>query len=591
MNKIVTIISFLIISVIVPAQEFIFKSYVDQNSITTDEYLRFIVESNERVQLNNLTFRDFIIRQGPYTSSSSQTTIINGKFESKKEYKSTFVLSPKKEGELVIESIKVSYDGKDYTTDRIIINVGKGQKAIQQSNSTKSNSTNNSNSKLFAKISTTKLNPFLGENILISYKIYQSIYHVRNLEVTDYDLPMSNDFWTELIEPKNKQWKEEQETINGIRYSVFTLKKEIISPQKSGKITIPAFEVTTMVNRDFFNRGIQKNLKSNTIVLNVKKLPNNPPPSFNGQVGKNYKLKVNFSKKELNVDDALDIGIEISGNGNLKQLSLPKINYPQDLEKYPEEIKSKINIKTSGISGKKQMSQLLIPRFHGEYEIPKIEFSYFDINSKQYITLTEPKSIIQVGKNNKNSVSITSNPNNYTKNEQQTVALINENIHHIKTKTELYDFSDPIFGSTYYWALIGSIPSSLLLLMFFIYNKDKLTNSDKVHMKKIIKEINQSFDIANKHLNQQKNDSFYAEIYKLWNNYLSNKFKIEIAELNREKINEKLTINGIQKEDIKSLTDILNYCEMAQYSPITSKDAKLSYDQSKLLFNKFEKNA
>ena len=90
MSKIVTIIFFLIISIIVPAQEFIFKSYVDQNSITTDEYLRFIVESNERVQLNNLTLRDFIIRQGPYTSSSSQTTIINGKFESKKEFKSTF---------------------------------------------------------------------------------------------------------------------------------------------------------------------------------------------------------------------------------------------------------------------------------------------------------------------------------------------------------------------------------------------------------------------------------------------------------------------------------------------------------------------
>ena len=165
-----------------------------------------------------------------------------------------------------------------------------------------------------------------------------------------------------------------------------------------------------------------------------------------------------------------------------------------------------------------------------------------------------------------------------------------QNIHHIKTKTELDDFSDPIFGSTYYWALIGSIPSTLLLLMFFIYNKDKLTNSDKVHMKKIIKEINQSFDIANKHLNQQKNDSFYAEIYKLWNNYLSNKFKIEIAELNREKINEKLTINGIQKEDIKSLTEILNYCEMAQYSPLSNEDAKKTLEDCEDLIKKLEGN-
>ena len=40
---------------------------------------------------------------------------------------------------------------------------------------------------------------------------------------------MSNDVWTELIEPKNKQWKEKVEVINGIQYRVFTLKKEIIS--------------------------------------------------------------------------------------------------------------------------------------------------------------------------------------------------------------------------------------------------------------------------------------------------------------------------------------------------------------------------
>ena len=32
------------------------------------------------------------------------------------------------------------------------------------------------------------------------------------------------------------------------------LKKKLVSPQKSGKLTIPAFEVSTVVNRDFFNQ-------------------------------------------------------------------------------------------------------------------------------------------------------------------------------------------------------------------------------------------------------------------------------------------------------------------------------------------------
>ena len=197
MNKISTIIFMLLISLMNFAQDFNFKSYVDKNNISTDDYLRFIVESNQRIQLNNLTFKDFSIKQGPYTSSSSQTTIINGKFESKKEFKSTFILIPKKEGELVIEAIKVNYGGEEFTTDRIIINVTQGQNSAKN-NSSNSNNSNN-NEKLFARITCSKKNPLIGENIIVKYKIYQSVYHFRNIEITDYDLPMSNDFWTELM--------------------------------------------------------------------------------------------------------------------------------------------------------------------------------------------------------------------------------------------------------------------------------------------------------------------------------------------------------------------------------------------------------
>ena len=47
---------------------------------------------------------------------------------------------------------------------------------------------------------------------------------------------------------------------------------------------------------------------------------------------------------------------------------------------------------------------------------------------------------------------------------------------------------------------------------------------------------------------------------------------------------------GIKEDDIKSLDKILNNCEMAQYSPLSSSDAQYSYDQSQLLFNQFEKD-
>ena len=591
MKKIILYILFLSSITIFKGQDFLFKAYVDQNTISSNDYVRYTVESSERVRLNNLKLKDFNIRQGPFTSSSSQTTIINGKFESKNEYKSTFILAPKKSGKLFIESIKVNYEGKDYTTDQITINVSKGQNS-KTSTSSPNPVSNSTNSKLFAKITCSKTSPYLGENILLKYKIYQSSYHIRNLEITDYDLPMSNDFWTELIEPKNKQWKEGQEIINGISFRVFTLKKEIVSPQKSGKLIIPGFEVSNVINRDFFNRGTSKIIKSNNLVLKVKKLPTNSPLSFNGQVGSNYKMSVKISKEELNVDEALDFEIKISGNGNLKQLKFPKINFPKDLEKYPEEIKSKIQTSDNGISGRKKLHQLLIPRFHGDYEIPKFEFCYFDVNSKKYKTLSHPSLKIKVNKGNSTGDSNLSSGISVKvkKTDQEDVEIMSDNIHHIRNKTNLHDFSNPIFGTTYYWAFLGSFPSLLLLFILLISNKEKFTDKDKTKLKKIIKQVDKGFNDMIQDFNTTENVDFFKEIYKLWNIYLINKYNIKPSDFSREKIKDILLKSKINIENVNAMDEILNICEMAQYSPLSSKDAQKTLNKSEDLIKKLEKN-
>ena len=567
--------------------QFSLEAYVNQTNISTDEYIKFTIKSNERIGLSNLSFKDFIIRQGPFTSSSSQTTIINGKFEHVKEYSSTFILSPKQHGELVIESIQATYDDETYKTKPITITVSKG-KTNKVVPSTNPSTSNQNNSKFFARLITPKKQLYLGENILLEYKIYASTYHIRNLEITDYELPMSNDIWTELLEPKNNQWKEQIEVINGVQYRVFTLKKEIISPQKTGEITITPFEVKTLVNRDFFNRGQQKKLKSNALNLKVKPLPPNPPPSFNGQVGRNYKLKVDIKKTELNVDDPLDINIEISGNGNLKQLELPNLDLPQDLEKYPEEIKSNIKVNVNGISGKKKLHQLVIPRFHGSYDIPSVSFTYFDLNKKKYKTLYHPSTTIQVAKSEKTATNTTLN---FERPQQDEVITINENIRHIKTDTKLFDFSNPIFGSSYYWLLLSVSPLLLVLSLFFLSNREKFSNSEKALIKQLNKETQTHLVKAENNLSNKDYDSFYKEIYMLWTSFISKKYVIDFAEMNRSTIHETLKNNQIEGELIDELDKILTYCEMAQYSPLGGEEAENSLINTKKLLLNLRKHA
>ena len=567
--------------------QFSIEAYVNQTNISTDDYIKFTIKSNERIGLSKLSFKDFIIRQGPFTSSSSQTTIINGKFEHVKEYSSTFILSPKQHGELVIESIQATYDDETYKTKPITITVSKG-KTNKVVPSTSPSTSNQNNSKFFARLIIPKKQLYLGENILLEYKIYASTYHIRNLEITDYELPMSNDIWTELLEPKNNQWKEQIEVINGVQYRVFTLKKEIISPQKTGEITITPFEVKTLVNRDFFNRGQQKKLKSNALNLKVKPLPPNPPPSFNGQVGRNYKLKVDIKKTELNVDDPLDINIEISGNGNLKQLELPNLNLPQDLEKYPEEIKSNIKVNINGISGKKKLHQLVIPRFHGSYDIPSVSFTYFDLNKKKYKTLYHPNTTIQVAKSEKTATNTTLN---FERPQQDEVITINENIRHIKTDTKLFDFSNPIFGTGYYWILLSVSPLLLVLSLFFLSNREKFTNTEKALLKQLNKETQTHLVKAENNLSNKDYDSFYKEIYMLWTSFISKKYIIDIAEMNRSTIHETLMNSQIKGEFIDELDKILTYCEMAQYSPLSGEEAENSLINTKKLLLNLRKHA
>ena len=575
-------------------QDFNFSAYVNTNEISQNEYVKFIVESNQRIGLRNLTLSNFNIVQGPYTSQSSQTTFINGKIESKSEYKSTFLLSPKKSGTLPIESITVNYNNKEYKTDVINILVKENQQTSNynsqsQQNKNRQPQASPKNKNLFARISASKAKPYIGENLLLTYKIYQSVYNSSNIEITDYDLPMVSDFWTENIDPKGKQWPQQQEQINGIRYRVFTLKKEIVSPQKTGKIKIPSFEVTALLNRDWFNRGQKKSIKSNSITVEVQPLPRNAPENFNGQVGKNYKLKVNFSKDELLVDEALDFDISIEGNGNLKQMKLPTVDFPADMEKYPAESKNKLKITSNGISGTKSLHHLLIPRFHGEYTIPEVNFTYFDINKKKYITLNEPSRVINVKKNG-NSNRTNENSSTYSIPDQQEVELINENIRYIKEETNLFENRAPLFGTLKYWSSLAAIPLLLFLVFIFLNNKDRFTDNEKLAFKKVKKEVLTKFNNAENNINNQNTSEFYKEIYDGWTLYISNKFKIKRANLNNENILNALKKLNYDEDDIQVIDTIFKECEMAQYSPTDLKDAKKTLDNSRSLMTKFEQN-
>ena len=143
---------------------------------------------------------------------------------------------------------------------------------------------------------------------------------------------------------------------------------------------------------------------------------------------------------------------------------------------------------------------------------------------------------------------------------------------------------------TYYWAFLGSFPSLLLLFILLISNKEKFTDKDKTKLKKIIKQVDKGFNDMIQDFNTTENVDFFKEIYKLWNIYLINKYNIKPSDLSREKIKDILLKSKINIENVNAMDEILNICELAQYSPLTSEDAQKTLNKSEDLIKKLEKN-
>lgn len=437
------------------------------------------------------------------------------------------------------------------------------------------------NSNLFTRIDVSKKNPFKGEVVLVTYKIYS---RYSNLSLDDYDYSMIDGVWTEEIKPGDNGWPSKQETINGVTYNAFTLKKEIVFPQKTGEIKIPAFDISARVNRSFFNQGSILEVKSNTQILTVKTLPDNAPKSFESQVGKDYKLLVTYSTNELKTNEPIDLKIKISGKGNLKQLNAPELNLPTDFEVFDPETKNNVKVSSSGLNGSKEFTYLIIPRHYGEFDIDAIDFSYFNITTGRYKTLKSDAVTINVLKGDSEDLNLTSSAN------KEDVELLSNEIRHIEHKTELTPLNEFFFGTTNYYLALGS-PFLLFIVFFFIKRKTgQEKNEAELTHKNASKSALARLSKAEEHLKNKNDSEYFEELHNAINGYLSHKFKIPVSGLNKKRIEEELTKISINITTITALLKVLNDCEMARFAPLSHSDAETTLSATKSLINEIEKH-
>jgi hypothetical protein len=538
-----------------------------------------------------------MVYSGPNQSSSVQ--IINGSVS--QSISLNYILAPKKEGRFTIGAASIQVGGKTYTTKPFTIEVGKGGGQSQQGGGNNRNSNSgypeDLESNIFMIASVSKSKVYQGEQLLVTFKVY------TRLNIVDNALskaPSFNGFWSEEVPNPTRQSELHAEVLDGIQFQVAEIKKTILIPQRAGTLSIDPLEmeVVTRVKAkaksnnffdQFFGGGYQDiklNIASKPVKIEVMPLPEKGRPAdFNGAVGQ-LSIEASIKNNELKTDEACNLSYTISGKGNLKLLEAFKLKLPADIETYDPKITDKINVSIDGVKGSRTFDYLLIPRFAGNYNIPALQFSYFDPRKGQYVTIPGPDFEMKVAKGQGgDGMSVTRGT------EKEDVKQLGNDIRYIKTKLPLFVHrQNALFGSSFFWVLL-LIPGLLyvaFLIWFRNYQKQHADVSG-TRKRKASSTAQKQLKVASEFLQKNEYNAFFEEVFKAVYGYLGNKLSLNAADLNKEKIRGTLQQKAVDENTIVKLLELLETCEFARFAPVKDeKKMKEAYELSVELISQLE---
>ncbi len=538
--------------------------------------LSYTVNTQKVKNFRAPSIKGFDVLMGPSRSYSMQS--INGNTTETLTF--TYILLAQKEGEYTIPGATITANGDQMLSNSVKIKVlpadktNSSQSGNAQSTSRSSSSgTSISNNDLFITATASKTTAYEQEAILLTYKIY-TVVDLRGFD--NVKLPDFKGFHSQEVElPNDRRWGLEH--YKGRNYHSTIYRQFVLFPQQSGKLTIDAARFDASIEKmdaiddpfeAFFNGGagsiqIKKTLMTPKLTIDVKPLPAGKPADFSGGVGE-FNISSSINSTKVKTNDAITVKVVISGTGNLKLVGEPEVKFPEDFEVYDPKVDSKFRLTNAGLSGNKVIEYLAIPRNAGTYKIPAIKFSYFDIKSRSYKTLTTEEYTVQVEKGAGNASQTIANFTN-----KEDLKVLNEDIRFIKQNdVKLSPKGEYFFGSMGYW-LFYIIPGLIFIACFLIYRKQIAANANlaKVRTKKANKVAVKRMKQAGKLLAANEKDPFYDEVLKALWGYISDKLSIPVSQLSKDNIEEELRKYGVAEDLIKEFLNALNSCEFARFAP------------------------
>ncbi len=575
------------------AQGVTVRAFVNESNATLGSPLYYTVEIQGGTGGDVIPPKsDAIDIQRNSISTSQSMSIVNGQMSQTKSL--TFIAIPKKEGNITIPPATVKIGGQVLTTNSVSISVSKNGMA---QGTLPNGGTISGGSEIFIRPVVDKTKLVVGEGATITYKLY---YKINVRQYTSEEDIKPEGFWVERFDVS--KLPQVTERYNGSMYHVAVINKIQVFPTRAGKLEVSGYKGTcealiSDVKRqrgflfdDFFaspGRMQKLSVSAPAVRFEVSELPEPKPSSFSGAVG-DYKFSASIDKSNVKAGEAVTLKFTVEGEGNINLLPTINPDLPSEFETYEPKVDVKVN-KTNTVTGYKTSEITVIPRASGKFDLGTVEFSYYNPQKKQYITLASPRFELTVEPDPKAAIASVSGSS-----EKRDIKKFAADFRYIKTSASSLRLgsSSPLYSAWWFYLLM-LLPVGAVAFFLVLQKREAQMKADVAFARsvKASPEAKKRLKRAKDLLAQNDQQAFFAELENALIKFIGNRYNTDDHALRKDELKALLVSKQVKPELIEKLLRILEKSEFYRYAPAkeTQDDLNSLYDDATQIISELSK--
>ncbi len=255
----------------------------------------------------------------------------------------------------------------------------------------------NPDNKPFLTSSASTSQPFVGQEVLLTYTLY---FKDNAPKISGETSPSLPGLWAKES-AADRFIKSIPTTVQGEQFRCAVVKQFRLVPIQSGRLTVSGYTMQCVVPQQQGTTGGKEQtdtrieITAPAILIAARSLPEPVPGAFSGAVG-NFSLDVRADKQHLNSGEPLSLSMTLTGTGSLNTLKIPELQLPESFRHNPPTRTITLNKESALTSGSITTTVISWPQAAGDFQIPALRLVVFNPETRQFSTLSSKPLAITV---------------------------------------------------------------------------------------------------------------------------------------------------------------------------------------------------